>query len=299
MQAVSDWFDRNSLYLALLAAWIATAGSLYFSEVLGFVPCQLCWYQRILMYPLALLLTIGLLRRDRHLPLLVLPFALLGLGLATYHYLLEKTDLFRTAGVCAGGVSCTTAWINWWGFVTIPFLSLVGFLVITVMTAIALQAQEPDEERLERPPWLPVVGISAVTLLAFGLLAQLHRPTEAAPATFPVLAADAATAQSRLSAAPSAPELLAQGERLYDEACASCHGANGEGVPNLGTPLAGAVYLQATADAAVLAFLRAGRGVDSPDNRSGLPMPPSGGRPDLTDPELQAIIAYLRTLPQE
>jgi disulfide bond formation protein DsbB len=91
MSVLFDWIDRRSLYLALLAAWVATLGSLYFSEVAGYVPCVLCWYQRILMYPLALVLAIGLLRRDPHLPVYVLPFSLTGLGIATYHYLLEKT----------------------------------------------------------------------------------------------------------------------------------------------------------------------------------------------------------------
>lgn len=66
-----DLLDRLGLvsrHIALLAAWIATCGSLFFSEVLGWVPCVLCWYQRILMYPLALLLAIGIVRRDRGLP---------------------------------------------------------------------------------------------------------------------------------------------------------------------------------------------------------------------------------------
>lgn len=64
MTRVSNWLNRNSLYIALLTAWIAMCGSLYFSEVNGFVPCTLCWYQRILMYPLTLVLGVGLLRRD-------------------------------------------------------------------------------------------------------------------------------------------------------------------------------------------------------------------------------------------
>src|SRR5690349_8017587 len=119
MSTLSTWLDRKSLYIALLAAWVAMLGSLYFSEVAHFVPCVLCWYQRILMYPLTLLLAIGLMRKDENLPLLVLPFSVLGLGVATYHYLLEKTDLFDATATCQAGAPCTTAWINWFGFVTI------------------------------------------------------------------------------------------------------------------------------------------------------------------------------------
>ena len=128
MSRLNDWLNRNSMYIALVAAWIAMCGSLYFSEVAGYVPCLLCWYQRILMYPLAGLIAIGLLRRDWNLPYYVLPFSLLGIGVSSYHYLLEKTDIFDGAAVCRSGVSCTTQWINWFGFVTIPFLALVALM---------------------------------------------------------------------------------------------------------------------------------------------------------------------------
>src|SRR4028119_818395 len=77
-----DLLDRLGLvsrHIALLAAWIAMCGSLFFSEVLGWVPCVLCWYQRILMYPLALLLAIGIIRRDRGLYIYVLPFSIAGI----------------------------------------------------------------------------------------------------------------------------------------------------------------------------------------------------------------------------
>lgn len=73
-----DMVSQSSRYIALLAAWVATCGSLFFSEVLGWLPCVLCWYQRILMYPLAIIIAIGLLRRDDRLHLYVLPFSLLG-----------------------------------------------------------------------------------------------------------------------------------------------------------------------------------------------------------------------------
>ena len=71
--------------IALAAAWTATLGSLYLSEILKFVPCTLCWYQRILMYPLAIILLVGLLRRDKGVFLYALPFSIMGIGVSTYH----------------------------------------------------------------------------------------------------------------------------------------------------------------------------------------------------------------------
>jgi disulfide bond formation protein DsbB len=284
--------DRTSLYIGLLAAWIAMLGSLYFSEVAGYAPCTLCWYQRILMYPLTLLLAIGLLRRDTHLPWLVLPLSGLGLTIAIYHYLLEKTDLFAHADVCGTGVSCTTVWINWFGFVTIPFLSLVGFLVITVMTVIAWNAGEPDAEAEQPTPWLPVLGMIGGVLLAFGLLFQSGQ-NEPTGALFPVADASAASAQSKATGADE--ELLVQGQRLYQEACASCHGLQRQGTAGLGNALAGSTFIREQSDEALLAFIRAGRANNDPANQSGLVMPASGGRPDLTDSQLSAIIRYLRT----
>ncbi len=120
-------------------------GSLYFSEIAGYIPCKLCWYQRILMYPLAIIILVLLIRRlDREVPYLVLPFSLLGTGIATYHYLLQKTDLFSTNSVCSEGAPCTTTWINWFGFASIPFLALVAFLIITVMVLVILTSSDGD-----------------------------------------------------------------------------------------------------------------------------------------------------------
>lgn len=299
MERFSTWLDRSSLWVALAAAWVATLGSLYFSEVAGFLPCTLCWYQRILMYPLALLLAVGLLRRDPHLPALVLPFSLTGLGFATYHYLLEKTDIFGQPTACQAGVSCVTAWINWFGFITIPFLALVGFLTITVMAAIALNAGEPDPDVDAPTPWLPVGVIVGATLLAYVGLAWANRPVQATTPIFPIADASAAAQQSRLSPETASPasaqaELTATGARLYQAACAACHGAEGEGVAGIGNALVHNEFVHAATDAELVAFVRAGRAAADPANQSGIAMPPSGGRPDLTDDELLAIIHVLR-----
>ena len=122
-------------------------GSLYLSEILKFVPCTLCWYQRILMYPLAVILLVGFLRRDKGVFLYVLPFSILGIGVSTYHYLLQKTDLFSHSAVCNTGIPCTTTWINLYGFVTVPFLALTAFLTITLMGLI-FWSQEMEAEQV-------------------------------------------------------------------------------------------------------------------------------------------------------
>ncbi len=132
-------------HVALLVACVAMAGSLFFSEVLRWSPCVLCWYQRILMYPLMLLLAIGILRRDRGLHLYVLPFSLLGACVSLYHYLLTKTD-WLPPPPCTTGIPCTVDYLNWFGFVNIPFLALAAFLIITVMMLMSASAVVPEEQ---------------------------------------------------------------------------------------------------------------------------------------------------------
>lgn len=136
--------QRASLYIAFIAALVAMFGSLYFSEIAGFIPCKLCWYQRILMYPLTIILLVGILRRDEGIHYYVLPFSILGIFVSTYHYLIQKTDLFSNSTACSTDTPCTTTWINWFGFVTIPFLALIAFLIITVMMLVFLTGQDDD-----------------------------------------------------------------------------------------------------------------------------------------------------------
>lgn len=123
------------IYLSMVAAWVATLGSLYFSEVLGFIPCALCWWQRIFMYPIALLLTLGLFREDEGVGDYALLLAVPGIGFSTYHYLLQKTDLFGSGDHCAvtSVIPCKTDYINWLGgAITIPALAWIAFLLIIV-----------------------------------------------------------------------------------------------------------------------------------------------------------------------
>lgn len=120
------------LYIPLILSLVGTLMSLYFSEILHFPPCILCWYQRIAMYPLIPILAIGIYLKDKKLPFYVLPLSVSGLFIAIYHNLLYYKILPESATPCLLGVSCTTKYIEWFGFITIPLLSLIAFLIITV-----------------------------------------------------------------------------------------------------------------------------------------------------------------------
>lgn len=128
------------LYLAWLVSVVATLGSLYFSEVRGFVPCTLCWYQRILMYPLVVLLGIASYRQDVDVKRYVLPLSVLGMATSGYHVLEQNVSWIGSAALCRAGVPCGAKYINWFGFVSIPVLALVAFTLITV-TLVGLRGK--------------------------------------------------------------------------------------------------------------------------------------------------------------
>ncbi|MBH0165611.1 disulfide bond formation protein B [Fictibacillus sp. 7GRE50] len=120
----------------LLIAWIASivsmVGSLFFSEVMKFVPCNFCWYQRILMYPLVILLGVAFYQQDHNVTRYVLPLSIMGIIVSGYHYALQKIPALKAFEVCTSGVPCSGQYINWLGFITIPLLAFVGFTTITI-----------------------------------------------------------------------------------------------------------------------------------------------------------------------
>ena len=129
---------RDALpYVAWAQALVASIGSLFLSEVLGYPPCVLCWYQRIAMYPLVVVLVVGILRRDRGIHLTVLPLSVIGLAIALYHNLLYIGVIPDAVSVCRAGISCTTRFFEWFGFITIPLLSLTAFIVITILMLVS------------------------------------------------------------------------------------------------------------------------------------------------------------------
>ncbi|WP_416731697.1 disulfide oxidoreductase [Fictibacillus sp. JL2B1089] len=120
----------------LLIAWITSivslVGSLFFSEVMKFVPCNFCWYQRILMYPLVIVLGVAFYQQDHKVTRYVLPLSFLGIIVSGYHYALQKIPALKAFEVCTSGVPCSGQYINWLGFITIPLLAFFGFMIITI-----------------------------------------------------------------------------------------------------------------------------------------------------------------------
>ena len=132
--------------LAFGPALAALLGSLYFSEIAGFEPCKLCWIQRILMYPLTIILLVGIFNQDDNLPKYVLPFSIAGMGVSLYHYLLQNHVFGAESNFCAVGASCVTRYINLMGFITIPFLALTAFTLITALIVGVVWANRYEVE---------------------------------------------------------------------------------------------------------------------------------------------------------
>jgi disulfide bond formation protein DsbB len=121
---------ENMLFFAWAVSVIATLGSLYFSEIRQFEPCELCWYQRILMYPLAILLGIAAVRKDYQISLYSAVLSGVGLLVSAYHYMIQKVPFFSAHAPACGRIPCTGQYINWAGFITIPFLAFIAFIFI-------------------------------------------------------------------------------------------------------------------------------------------------------------------------
>ncbi|WP_297990665.1 disulfide oxidoreductase [Anoxybacillus sp.] len=130
----------------LLAAWsvalIATLGSLYFSEVLKFIPCELCWYQRIFMYPQVFLLGMAFVRKQFVIARYTLMLSIIGGTISLYHYFIQKVPFFRDTAPSCSIVPCTGDYLNWLGFITIPLLALVAFIFISVISYRVIQMEK-------------------------------------------------------------------------------------------------------------------------------------------------------------
>lgn len=135
-----DYLRKYALILAFIQALVATLGSLYYSEILGLIPCLLCWWQRIIMYPSALILFIAALRNDKNIAIYILPLSLIGGLIALYHYLLQITPLSNFNPIsCGAWQECSKIDKVYFGFITIPFLSLIAFTNISLLMFILLK----------------------------------------------------------------------------------------------------------------------------------------------------------------
>jgi len=132
-QKNTNW---NILFICWLLVSVSALGSLFFSYVMEFAPCVLCWYQRIFLFPLVLILAIGLFPFDKKVVKYALPLAIAGWLTAAYHNLLYAEIIPESIQPCSKGVSCTEEYINLFGFLSIPMLSLLSFSTIVTLLII-------------------------------------------------------------------------------------------------------------------------------------------------------------------
>ncbi len=156
--AVRDSLLGGELWAAWAIALVSVLGSLFFSEISDFIPCRLCWYQRIAMYPLAIILLVGALRRDvRSAVQYAFLFPLVGAGIAIYHIYIEHHPESETAG-CKIGAPCSTKWFEKFGYVTIPVLALSAFAAIAVLLAMAWSRRDRGEPSEPAEPAEPAAA---------------------------------------------------------------------------------------------------------------------------------------------
>lgn len=129
----SNFSSLTFIFLAFLVSLVATLGSLFFSEIMHFIPCSLCWYQRIFMYPLVLLFLVNLLYPDDKIFKYSFPLVIIGLLISIYQNLLIYKVIPENLSPCVSGIPCSVDYLNWFGFITIPLLSFFSYTIILIL----------------------------------------------------------------------------------------------------------------------------------------------------------------------
>ncbi|NIA25046.1 MAG: disulfide bond formation protein B [Gammaproteobacteria bacterium] len=149
LQSASDWLDDllgdSTLWLASAIALGAVVGSLFYSEVIGFNPCDLCWYQRIVWYPMVIALPIAALRKDTRISTSMLPVVAIGWGIAAYQYTIQNFPSLD-AGACSTATPCTLRWVWELGFISIPMMSLAGLTLVGMLLLWARTSTRQEHE---------------------------------------------------------------------------------------------------------------------------------------------------------
>lgn len=130
---------ENLLLVLWTIALIATAGSLFYSEIVGYVPCDLCWVQRVFMYPLVVIYGIATFKQNIEYALSGLILSVIGFLVSVYHYLLQKLPALQEVGGTCQIVPCNLQYVNYFGFITIPFLAGLAFLMISLLHIFILR----------------------------------------------------------------------------------------------------------------------------------------------------------------
>ncbi len=137
--------SENILLFMWVVSLTATMGSLFFSEIRGYEPCELCWIQRIFMYPLVLILGIAYVQKNARIAVTTVIFSVIGGAISLYHYGLQKVSFISENAPACGRVSCTGEYINIFGFITIPFLALTAFVLIAISSFMLLKDSKEDK----------------------------------------------------------------------------------------------------------------------------------------------------------
>ncbi len=141
-QTPSD-FNWTIMFICWLVASVSSLGSLFFSEIMEFPPCALCWYQRVFMFPLVIIFLVGLFPFDPGTVRFALPLALIGWGFAFFHFLVYSGVIPESVQPCSQGVSCSDTYLDLFGFLTIPLLSLISFSILIILLLV-LKRRRPE-----------------------------------------------------------------------------------------------------------------------------------------------------------
>ena len=126
-----SFIEEHALQILLLISAVATSGSLYFSENLGFTPCKLCWYQRIFMYPQVVLILMAYIKKTNDVFKYIFALSIIGMFIAGYHYILQTfPNPYAPCGDVGYSVSCTVDFFKYFGYITIPWMSFSAFVII-------------------------------------------------------------------------------------------------------------------------------------------------------------------------
>ncbi|MCX8178609.1 MAG: disulfide bond formation protein B [Candidatus Aenigmarchaeota archaeon] len=133
------FLQKNSLKLVFVVSIVATAGSLFFSEIAGYNPCNLCWYQRIFMYPIPIIALTGILKKQKPF-LYIIPLAMIGLSISAYHNITRMSSQNYDSNFCEiGSVSCLVDYFIYFDFVTIPLMALAAFTLILMLSSLGMK----------------------------------------------------------------------------------------------------------------------------------------------------------------
>lgn len=137
LEPLRDEVGRAALWLAWLVAAVTTAGSLYYSKVEGYLPCELCWYQRIAIYPFSVILAVAAVRRDAAIRIYAVPVLAIGVVISAYHAWIQAYPPDSGTAFCTADAPCTARYVWEFGFVSLPFMALSAGLVMIALLLVA------------------------------------------------------------------------------------------------------------------------------------------------------------------